>query len=114
MFPRDEAATRVIGDGRWNIPPNPVAWKIMPRLAAPLAMRRDAKSGLTAVLMAPPQDCFAASTPYGEEGHRSLYLSLFGRDLKAGETTSARARLLIGKNISDRQAIELYEAYRKE
>ena len=72
---------------------------------------RDAKSGLTAVLMAPAEDCFAVSTPYGEESHRSVYLSLFGRDLKAGEMASARARLLIGKAISDHQAIELYDRY---
>jgi len=114
MFPRDDDAVRTIGDGRWNCQPNPVAWKIMPRLAAPLALRRDAQRGLAAVIMAPARDCFAVSTPYGEEGHRSVYLSLFGRDLKAGETASARARLVIGKAISDRQAIELYEAYRKE
>jgi hypothetical protein len=114
MFPQNEEAIHMIGDGRWNFSPNPVPWKIMPRLAAPLALRRDAKSGLTAVLMAPPEDCFAVSTPYGEEGHRSLYLSLFGRDLKADEAASVRARLVLGKSITDRRAIELYEAYRKE
>jgi len=114
MFPRDEEAVRIASDGRWNHPPNPVAWKIMHRLAAPLALRRDAKSGLTAVLMAPEEDCFAVSTPYGEEGHRSVYLSLFGRDLKAGETASARARMVVGKAIADPQAVELYEAFRKE
>ena len=111
MFARDDVALRIIADGRWNRPPNPVAWKTMPRLAAPLALRRDAKSGLTAVLMAPAQDCLAISMPYGEEGHRSVYLSLFGRDLKAGETVCARARLVIGRAISDQQAIELYHAY---
>ena len=110
-FPRDDAAAGIIGDGRWKFPPNPVEWKIMPRLAAPLAVRRDAKSGLAAVLMAPPQDCFAVLTPFGEEGHRSVYLSLFGRDLKAGETATARARLVIGRDISDEQAIALYKAY---
>jgi hypothetical protein len=114
MFPRDDEAARVIGDGRWNYAPNPVAWKIRPQLAAPLALRRDAASGLTAAIMAPVRDCFAVSMPYGAEGHRSVYLSLFGRDLKAGETASARARMVIGKAISDQQAIELYEAYRKE
>jgi hypothetical protein len=61
--------------------------------------------------MAPPQDCFAVLTPFGEEGHRSVYLSLFGRDLKAGETATARARLVIGRDISDEQAIALYKAY---
>ena len=110
-FPRDDEAVRTIADGRWKRPPNPVDWKIMPRLAGPLALRRDAGSGLAAVLMAPPGDCFAVSTPFGEEGHRSVYLALFGRDLKAGEAASARARLVIGRDISDRQAIALYQAY---
>jgi len=110
-FPRDDEAPKIITDGRWKFPPNPVEWKIMPRLAAPLAVRRDARSGLAAVLMAPPEDCFAVLTPFGEEGHRSLYLSLFGRDLKAGEAVSARARLVIGRDISDEQAIALYRAY---
>lgn len=110
-FPRNDDALRIILDGRWNRPPNPVAWKILPRLAAPLALRRDAKSGLTAVLMAPKEDCFAVLTPYGEEGHRSVYLSLFGRDLRTGETAAARARLIIGREISDSQAVALYQAY---
>jgi hypothetical protein len=114
MFPRDERSVQIIGDGRWNHPPNPVAWKIMPRLAAPLALRRDPQSGLTAVMMGPKDECFAVSTPQGEDGHRSLYLSLFGRDLKAGETASAHGRLVIGKAISDGKAVELYQAYCNE
>jgi hypothetical protein len=113
-FPRDDEAPKIITDGRWTRPPNPVEWKIMPRLAAPLAVRRDAKTGLAAVLMAPPEDCFAISTPYGEEGHRSLYLALFGRDLKAGEPATARVRLVIGRDISDEQAIAIYRAYTKK
>jgi len=113
-FPRDEEAARVIADGRWNRPPSPVAWKIMPRIAGPLAVRRDAKTGLVAVLMARPEDCFAVSTPCGEEGHRSVYLSLFGRDLKAGESAAARARLVVGRDISDEQAIALYREYVKK
>jgi len=113
-FPRDDETPKIITDGRWTRPPNPVDWKIMPRLAAPLAVRRDAKTGLAAVLMARPEDCFAISTPYGEEGHRSLYLALFGRDLKAGEAATARARLVIGRDVSDEQAIALYRAYTKK
>lgn len=113
-FPRDEEAVRIYADGRWKRPPNPVVWKMMPRLAAPVALRRDAKSGLTAVLMAPAEDCFAISTPFGEEGHRSVYLSLLGRDLKAGESATARARLVLGRAISDQQAIALYEEYVKK
>jgi hypothetical protein len=110
-FPRDAAAAAIYGDGRWARPPNPVTWKMMPRLAAPLALRRDAQSGLAAVLMSRPGDCFAVSMPYGEEGHRSVYLSLFGGDLKAGQAASAAARLVIGRDISDVRALELYRAY---
>jgi hypothetical protein len=110
-FPRDDDAARIIQDGRWKRPPNPVDWKIMPHLAAPLGLRRDAKGGLAALLMAPAGDCFAVSTPYGEEGHRSVYLSLFGVDLKAGRAASARARLVIDREITDQQAIALCHAY---
>lgn len=110
-FPRDEEAVKTFADGRWKRPPNPVSWRIMPRLAAPLALRRDDKTGLTALLMAPPSDCFAVSMPYGEEGHRSVYLSLFGKDLAPGQTVTSRTRLVIGRGISDEQAINLYRAY---
>lgn len=114
MFPRDDEAVKTIQDGRWKRPPNPVDWKIMPQLAGPLAVRRDAKTGLSALVMAPAEDCFAVATPYGEEVHRSLYLSLLGRDLKSGQTATARARLVIGRDISDAKAIEIYEGYVKE
>lgn len=114
VFPRDEEALKLYADGRWKRPPSPVEWKPRPRLAAPLAMRRDAKTGLVALVMAPPEDCFAIATPFSGEGHRSLYLSLLGRDLKAGQTATARARLVIARGISDAQAVALYEAYGKE
>ena len=114
MFPRDEEAVRISSDGRWQRPPNPVTWKIMPQLAAPLAIRRDAARGLTAVLMAPAEDCFAVSTPFGEDTHRSVYLSLFGRDLPAGQAASARARLVVARDLSDQQAIDLYRSYTKK
>jgi hypothetical protein len=111
MFPRDERAEQLIGDGRWLRMPHPVQWKIMPRLAAPLAVRRDPERNLAALVMAPPEDCFAVATPYGAESHRSLYLSLLGRDLTAGSTRTVRARLVVGRDISDEQAVELYRAY---
>jgi hypothetical protein len=110
-FPRDDAAVKLFGDGRWKRPPHPVSWAIRSRLASPLALRRDANSGLTAVLMAPAEDCFAVSMPWDGDNHRSVYLSLFGRDLVAGRTATARARLVIGRAISDQQAIALYGDY---
>ena len=108
VFPRDDAAKRLYSDGRWKRPPNPVDWVVRQPLAAPLAVRRDAASGLAAVLMAPAGDCFALAMPYGEEGHRSVYLSLFGRDLKAGETAVARARLVVRQGQSDEKALQIY------
>ena len=113
-FPRDDNAARIINDGRWQRPPNPVDWKIPNRLAAPLAIRRDAKTGLTAVVMAPPNDCFAVLAPYGEEGHRSIYFSLFGRDLSARRPATASTRLVIAPNLTDDQAISLYQRWMKE
>jgi len=114
MFPRDDDAVKIIQDGRWKREPNPVDWIIRPRLAGALAMRRDAKTGLAALVMAPPQDCFAVATPHGPEPHRSLYLCLFGRDLKPGESVRARSRLIIARDIADARAVELYEAYLRE
>jgi len=119
MFPRDEAALKVIKDGRWAIPPNPVDWWIDSRLAAPLALRRDTKTGVTAVMMAPPDDCFAVSSPFNPAspdagGYRSLYQSLFGRDLAAGRTDTVRMRLAVGKDVSDADALKLYRRYLDE
>jgi hypothetical protein len=114
MFPRDEQVLPLIRDGRWGLAPHPVNWTIMPRLEVPLGLRRGTAGGLAAVVMAPPQDCFTIATPYEGEGHYSLYLSLFGRDLKAGTTAKARTRLVIAAGISDEQAIALYRQYLKE
>lgn len=111
MFPRDDEAAAIIQDGRWLHEPHPVEWRIMPRYALPLAMRRDAESGLVGLLMAPPRDCFAVATPFRGEGHRSIYLSLFGNDLKAGQTVTARARLVIAPSLSDEQAVARYREY---
>lgn len=113
MYPRDTAAVSIIQDGRWQRPPNPVDWKIMPRLAKPLALRRDAVTGLVGLVMAPRDDCFAISTPYGSDGHRSLYLSLIGRDVLKGQQATARARLVIAQNITNEQAVAIYGEYER-
>jgi hypothetical protein len=111
-FPRDDEAVSIIQDGRWKFPPSPVDWVIGPRLAKPLGVRRCPANDLRAVLMSPPQDCFAVLTPFETEPHRSMYLALFGQDLKAGETARARARLVIRSNLPDGTAIaRLYSSY---
>jgi len=114
MFPKDEQVLPIIHDGRWQKEPNPVKWTIMPYMAAPIGVRRGAAAGVTVVLMAPPDDCFAISTPYEGESHYSLYLSLFGRDVKAGETVEARSRLIVTTAASNDQILGLYKKYLKE
>ena len=111
MFPRDEEAVKLIQDGRWQRPPHPVEWAIRPALAIPLAVRRDPSRGLAAVLMTRAADCFAVAAPHDEEGHRSVYFSLFGRDLGNRESATAHSRLIIGRGITDQQAVAMYEAF---
>jgi hypothetical protein len=101
-FPRDDQAVTIIEDGRWKLPPNPVDWAIRPRLAKPLAIRGCPANDLRAVIMSPPQDCFAVLTPFEAEGHRSMYLCLVGKDLKTGETARTRARLVIGTGLTSK------------
>jgi hypothetical protein len=110
-FPRDDAAVSIIQDGRWKIEPNPVDWVIMPRLAEPVAFRRCPANGLTAVILSPPEDAFAILTPFQTEPHYSTYLSLFGRDFKAGESARARARLVIGANLTERDILKLRQEF---
>jgi hypothetical protein len=113
-FPRDDEAVSIIQDGRWKLQPNPVDWVIRPYLAKPLAIRRCMPSDLAALLMSPPQDCFAVLTPFEAEPHRSMYLSLFGRNLRAGETARAQARLVIGTNLTGETIDRLYTDYLRQ
>ena len=101
MFPRDDEAVAVIQDGRWKLPPNPVDWAIRPCFAFPVGIRCDAASGLVVAVMAYQQECFAVAMPFGADSHHSIYLSLFGRDLAAGGTATARATILFGQNLAD-------------
>jgi hypothetical protein len=109
MFPREKALVPIIRDGRWEKEPHPVNWTIMPELELPLAFRRGNDTIPTAVLMAPRRDCFAIAMPYEGESHYSLYLSLFGRDVKGGESATARTRFVVTSTHSDRKILELHQ-----
>lgn len=111
VFPRNSDAAALVTDGRWQHPPAPVTWTIRNRLATPLAVRRHPELGLTALVMSPPNDAFAVYTPYGEEGHGSLYVGLLGADAKAGQTATGRVRVVIGRELSDEAAIEAFRGY---
>jgi hypothetical protein len=117
MFPRDRESVVTIFDGRWDIPPNPVQWCINRWMEVPLALRRNRESGVTALVMSPPEDCFAVSTPYNQippdrvAAHQSIYLSLFGQDVTAGQTVRARSRLVVGEKLTNEIAIRRYQDY---
>jgi hypothetical protein len=110
-FLRDKEGLPVFRDGRWNKPPNPVDWVIRPMLARPVCLRGGDSSGIRVLLMAPESDCFAISTPYAGEAHYSLYLSLFGYDVKAGTSASARARFMVLDGESGPELEEIIESY---
>ena len=110
MFPREAKVLDLIQDGRWQLLPNPVAWKTSRQLATPVVARRAPSSNLSVVLSASSRDCFAIAAPHQTEGHYSLYLSLFGRDLKAGETARARAWLEVGTGLSDEHILKAGQA----
>ena len=110
-FPRDDAAAAMIQDGRWKYPPSPVEWVIRPSLEQPLGMRCSPANNLTALVLSRSQDAFAVLTPQETEGHRSMYLSLFGKDLKAGETARAQARLIVDVNLFGERPDKLCSTY---
>lgn len=110
MFPRDKRAVALIRDGRWKLPPNPVDWAVRPEFEWPVAVRREPQ-GLAAVIMAPARDCFAVAMPEQEDTHYSIYLSLFGRDLKKGARARARARLALVHSPGERQIRQMYRDY---
>ncbi len=49
--------------------------------------------------------------PEQTDSHRSIYLSLFGRDVTKGETVRARARLAILSSPDEAKVRELYRSY---
>jgi len=117
-FPRDLKAAQLVFDGRWEQGLHPVQWSISRYLAAPLALRQDTKTGITMVLMSPPRDCFAAYCSYnqpppvdGVGNHYSTYLSLFGRDLPAGQAARALMRLVVRKNASPQEVLKIYDEF---
>jgi len=114
MYVRDDAGKAMINDRRWTLPPYPVEWTVCGRLAPPLGIRRAPGLPLDAIIMAPAEDCFALATPFQTESHYSTYLSLFGRDLKPGETARARSRLAIRGVLFDSEILALYRSYTNE
>lgn len=95
LFPRDPEAVKLIYDGRWRFPPNPVEWAKMPEFEFPVAIRTDPGVGLSVAIMAPARDCFAVAAPEESDSDHSAYLSLFGVNVRKGGLVQARARLVV-------------------
>lgn len=113
VFPRDAEALAMVEDGRWEIPPNPVDWTVRPDFAGALIYRRAEDSDLTVAMMAPPQDCFALFTPERGEAHYSMYLSLFGRTIEAGESARATVRIVVD-TLDEEALLERYQDFLDE
>ena len=111
-FGRDSGVWGMIRDGRWKIEPNPVDWVERPAYHAPVGLRRAPGAGVMAAIMAPPEDCFAVSTPHDQEPHYSMYLSLFGRDVEPGQTLTARSRLCLLPTGNERLLEPMYNEFK--
>lgn len=117
FFPRDEAGANRLTDGRHQ--KGHWFWRmaIGRRYGMPLAFF--SKDGVDAILMGRPEDVYAVGATYkGDEnndnvaGHRSLYLSLFGEDFKAGEGRHTQMRMIIDDFGSDPDKHrELYRSF---
>jgi hypothetical protein len=114
IFPRAKEDMDIIQDGRWRIEPNPISWQTGPTLKDVLACRRSPGAGVRACLMSSRRDCFAVASPHQTESHYSLYFSLFGSNLEAGETRRASVRLVINHGVSAEQLQRHYDRYLAE
>lgn len=113
-FPVADHVKTMINDGRYNFPPFPITWTVREPLAVPLGLMADRTTGVTILLMSPPEDCFALSATKPSWKQGAYYMSLFGKNIAKGQTAIAHVRLVFGRNITDRQAVSRYAAYLKE
>lgn len=107
-FPRDEAGAELICDGRWQRGRHFTRFLPARYYAEPYAYYHHTKNGLALGLMASREDAYAVSMAYRAEEandsvgqHNSLYLSLFGRDVQAGEKAVARLRMVVDESGRD-------------
>ena len=120
FFPRDEAGANTLTDGRHQ--KGRWFWRMAVGRRYGMPLGFFSKDGVDVILMGRPDDVYAVGATYkGDEindnvaGHRSLYLSLFGEDFKAGEGRYTQMRMIIDDFGSDPDRHEeLYQAFLKE
>ncbi len=119
LFPRDSRGAQIPLDGRWD---GIIDFSPMRRYAYCLAFMVDPDQTAAAVLMADPSDCLGISVRYHADedakrltGYSAFDLGLIGQDLKAGQTKTVRARLVLTDLDEDlSQPLKLYRAFLKE
>jgi hypothetical protein len=119
VFPRDFHAARNPVDGRWTGIPALYQWNPQRMYQLPICMQVDAESGVAAVVMSRPEDCYAVVTGYAKAhpddpfgNQNPMYLSLFGEDLSPGDTRTARVRLAVIELDEEMQRpLEVYEQF---
>jgi hypothetical protein len=120
FFPRNEAGANLLSDGRhqkgrWY-------WRMAIGRRYGLPLGFFSQDGVDAILMSRPDDVYAVGVTYkgdevndGVAGHRSIYLSLFGEDFKAGEGRRTQMRMVIGEYGRDPEKHkELYQSFLNE
>ena len=61
-----------------------------------------------------PEEVCARTGARLDAGDKVYRLSLFGHDIPAGQTATARARLVVTDKISDEEIMGLYEVYKRD
>lgn len=119
-FPRDHKAVQYLFDGRYDQAPAPMQLTVSLLYEAPMVLKRDLGSDMELVFMARPEECGAVITPYNKDypdevsGQFSVYFSLFGEDTAAGQTRTAKTRVIFGRAITDKMCEDLYAKFLAE
>ena len=119
VFPRSEGEMKTIFDGRLDLPPYPIRFTAPAYFAHPLAYRRHMKSGVMAVGMADPKECYSICIPVNDppqepdpsKGYQAIYFYLFGRDLRPGRTATTRLRWIIGQDLPEEEILARWESF---
>lgn len=102
-FPRDVRAASLYCDGRWEKGKHsPVLWARTRYLGLPMVVFARPGGDEACVFMADPRTCFGLGTVYRSDdprdsvaNHHSVYASLIGHDVRAGDIVRARLSLAV-------------------
>lgn len=119
VFPRSEADVKTIFDGRLDLPPYPIRFTVPAFYAFPWAYRRHVRTGVMALGMADPKECYSMCIPVNNppedpdpaNGYQGVYFYLFGRDVHPGETLKTRVRWVIGQDMPESEILARWNEF---